>query len=387
MMKTLIASTGEIDDAAEAVRELKAQLKTDENLCANSIGIISCHQEFITSGAAAEIIAELPFDIAGIVTLSQAVNGIHGDFLLSLMVLTGDDVSFVSGISESLTTEPGKKIADTYRTLSAGSGEKPALIFSFAPFMLENSGDEYVNVITEVSGGVPCFGTMAIDGSNTFENSVMLYNTGFYRDRMAMILVYGDIKPRFFYATISPEKIIPKAALITKSDRHILMEVNGKPLDDYFKELGLTGASEVQYAMASLPFMLDYNDGTPPVSKVLISRTPENYAICAGIMPESSSMYVGVFDKEDVLLTTGKSVAEALGGIDGAACMLMYSCISRSMSLGVDSNAELELLCGSIGDRVPFMAAYSGGEMCPTQVNDSRAINRFHNNTFIMCVI
>jgi hypothetical protein len=32
------------------------------------------------------------------------------------------------------------------------------------------------------------------------------------------------------------------------------------------------------------------------------------------------------------------------------------------------------------------MMAYSGGETCPTQVSDDKAINRFHNNAFVACV-
>jgi hypothetical protein len=150
--------------------------------------------------------------------------------------------------------------------------------------------------------------------------------------------------------------------------------------------MGLTKASETSYAMTSLPFMLDYGDGTPLVAKVFIGLNENRYAICAGAMPEGSTLHLAVFDKDDVLLTTGNSIREALASAEDIAGMLIYSCVSRSMTLGSDQFAELDLVAKEIGSRFPFMLAYSGGEICPTRVNSGGAVNRFHNNTFILCV-
>jgi hypothetical protein len=199
-------------------------------------------------------------------------------------------------------------------------------------------------------------------------------------------MVYGDIKPQFFIATISDDKILDKSALVTKSAGHVLMEVNDRPVVEYFEGLGLTKASETAYAMTSLPFMLDYNDGTPWVSKVFIGLSPEKYAICAGAMPEGSTLYIGVFDKNDVIHTSEEAVEKALGAAAGASCLLIYSCISRSMSLGADQSMELDLIKGKVSGKLPFMMAYSGGEICPTLISEEKATNRFHNNAFIACV-
>jgi hypothetical protein len=252
--------------------------------------------------------------------------------------------------------------------------------------MVQNSGDEYVNVLTEASRGVPCFGTLAVDDTPDFSKCFLISNGQDYHDRMGMILLYGEIVPQFFIATISQGKILDKAALVTKSAGHILMEVNDRPVVEFFEDLGLTKASETAYAMTSLPFMLDYGDGTPPVSKVFIGLTPEKHALCAGAMPEGSTLSIGVFDKDDVLLTTGEAVDRALAQTADASGLLIYSCISRNMTMGSDFLAELKLIQDKAGRKLPFMVAYSGGEVCPTQVGKDRAINRFHNNAFIACV-
>jgi hypothetical protein len=386
MIKTLVAYTGEIDDTQAAVAEIAEQLNLSDNRLKNAVGIVACHYEFVLSGVVKAVCAALPFEVMGTITSAQAVREESGTLLLTLMVLTSDDVRIVTKITPSLLEEPGKKIAEAYREATDAETEKPALILPYAPFMVQNSGDEYVNVLTEASGGAPCFGTLAVDDTADFSNCFLLSNGDAFRDRMGMILLYGELSPRFFIATISQGKILDKAALVTKSEGHILMEVNDRPVVEYFENLGLTKASETSYAMTSLPFMLDYGDGTPPVSKVFIGLTPEKYAICAGAMPEGATLYIGVFDKQDVLVTPGEAADAALADIADASGLLIYSCISRNMSMGSDLLAELDLIRDKTGDKLPFMMAYSGGEICPTRVSDDRAINRFHNNAFVACV-
>lgn len=386
MIKTLVAYTGEIDDVQQAVDEVLAQLELAQYQRKNSVGIIACHYEFVLSGVAKAVCEALPFDVMGTITSAQAVREESGTLLLTLMVLTSDEARFATKLSDSLAEEAGAKVARAYQEATVAEEEKPALVLAYAPFMVQNSGDEYVDVLTRVSGGVPCFGTLAVDDTADFSNCFLLSNGEAFTDRMGLILLYGDLNPKFFIATLSQSKILDKAALVTKSSGHILMEVNDRPVVDFFEDLGLTKASETSYAMTSLPFMLDYGDGTPPVSKVFIGLTPEKYAICAGAMPEGATLYIGVFDKQDVLVTTGEAAEKALADIADASGLLIYSCISRNMSMGSDLLAELDLIRDKAGDKLPFMMAYSGGEICPTRVSDDKAINRFHNNAFVACV-
>jgi hypothetical protein len=387
MTRILTASTENIDDPAAAIDEIKAQLDLEHRLLKNSVGIVACHYEFVLSGTEKAIAESLPFDIAGTNSSLQAVNNAKGTLLFTLLVFTSDDVCFKTALTPSLKDGAvAEKIADTYRAAAAGREEKPALIFAFAPFMLENSGDEYVRVLSEVSGNAPCFGTLAVDDTPDFRECYMLFNGDHYKDKMSLILIYGNINPKFYLATISEDKLLDRAALVTSAEGHILKEVNGRPVVEYFEDMGLTKASETSYAMTSLPFMLDYGDGTPPVSKVFIGLNEQKHAICAGAMPEGSTMYLGVFDKDDVLLTSKNLIKAALRETASPSVIIGYSCISRSMTLGSDLFAEIDLVLGEITQKIPVFFAYSGGEMCPTQINPKAAINRFHNNTCILCV-
>ena len=387
MIKTLAAQTSEVDDVNAAVEEILSQLGPVSGFLKNTIGVVACHYEFVHSGVLKKVSEALPFDLVGTISSGQAVADGYGPLLFTMTVFTSDDVEFVKVLTPSLLEEPGRVIAETYKA-AAVRAEKPALLFSFAPFMVQNSGDEYVNVLSEVSGGIPCFGTIAIDDTLDFANCFMLAEGEQHRDRMALVLVYGNIQPKFYIANISQSRILEKSARVTKSAGHILMEVNGRPVTDFFEDLGLTKASETQYAMSNLPFLLDYNDGTPMVSKILVTLTPEKYALCAGAMPEGSTLHITSSDKDDVLLTTGEAVDLLLKDIkDNTGGLLIYSCISRGMTFGAEQFREIEIVRQKIGASVPFMMAFSGGEICPTQVSDDKAINRFHNNAFIACLI
>jgi hypothetical protein len=384
-IRTLTAYTTELDDEKSAIEQICSRLGSLDGLMKNTVGIIACHYEYVLSGIYKAICEALPFEVFGTISSAQSVSGESGSLLLTLTVMTSNDVEFVTVLTPSLMTEPGQVIADSYK--SACRAEKPALALTFAPFILQNSGDDYVNVLTEASGGVPCFGTLAVDDTPDFANCFMLANGEHYRDRMAMILIYGDVHPRFFVANISENRILEKNAVVTKSAGPVLMEVNGRPVIDYFKDLGLVKASETHYAMSTLPFLLDYNDGTPKVSKIFVALTPEKYAICAGSMPQGSILYMAKTDRDDVMLTTGEAVGAILKEIDDASVLLVYSCISRSITLGVEQFREMEMINRKIGEKLPFMTANSGGEICPTQISEGMAINRFHNNAFIACLI
>ena len=387
MIKSLVVSTKEIDDIEFAVEDITSQLAAFP-LCANSVGIITCHCEFLGSGAMKAICDSLPFDVAGTVTGSQANNTGSGVFLLSIMILTSDDVSFNLNVTPSLADDSHRVTEDFAAEIFSENPDKLALAFTYMPFIVPFLVDEFVDIISRGLNGTPCFGVLALDESETFENSYVCVNGEAYRDRAAVISFYGDVNPKFLCATISPEKIINKPALITKCSGNILMEINGHSVEQYFEDLGLESVREMKYAMASVPFLLDYGDGTPLVSKIFMDQTPEKYAVCAGIIKECAAMYVGMFDKEDVLLTTGQAIDKALEIVkaENLSGILMYSCTTRCVSLGGDSMSELELIKNKIGDKVPFMVSYSGGEICPVMNNNSEMINRCHNNTFILCI-
>jgi hypothetical protein len=390
MLKILTVSTGEIDDAEAAVADITRQLDAENNLLAHSIGLLSCYSDFIDSGAVAALRDALPFEFIGTTTLGTVSPGTDSLIALTLMVLTADDLTFVTGLTEPISEENEAFITSGYADAIKNSGieSRPSLLFSYAPLLLNVGGDFFVNALTKASGNVPNFGTIVADDTIDYHNSRVILNGETYRDRFAFVLVYGDIKPKFYLASISSEKIFRDKGVVTASNGNQLQKINDVSVEDYLLSLGLTkGEDGTIIGVNSYPFIVDYNDGATPVVRIMFAITPEGYAVCGGDIPEGATLSVGSIDGNEVVKETGEKLRAILEG-EKPKALLIFSCIGRYFSLGYEATREVEEVKRLLNDTdIPYMMTYSGGEICPTYPTENVEVttNRFHNDTFAVC--
>jgi len=153
MIRTLTAYTTELDDEKAAIEQVMSRLGSLDGLLKNTIGVMACHYEFVLSGIYKAVCEALPFEVFGTISSAQSVPGESGSLLMTLTVMTSDDVEFVGTVTPSLMTEPARVIADSYKAVCRI--EKPALALIFAPFILQNCGDDYVNVLRRHQAACP----------------------------------------------------------------------------------------------------------------------------------------------------------------------------------------------------------------------------------------
>jgi len=386
MIKTITAYTGEIDFVEEAVNEIAQQLDLANSLMKNSVGIITCFAEFIDSGVVAAICELLPFDAIGMTCLAAATNGTAEQTVLTVSVLTSDDVNFAASVSRPFDSGFKPQITDVYAEAEAKLGEKPKLVVAILPLTMDFAGDDLVFELDRVSGGIPIFGTLTGDHTMDYHLSQTIYNGESDKRTMAIIAVSGNIEPEYRIAAMPLGAMTKQQLVITKSQGSVLMEVNGRPLSDFYESVGLTKSIE-QGGYNALPFAIDFNDGTVPVARGIIATTPEGYAICAGLMPEGATLMMGRLEKEDVIKTSRSLAKELAAGsaLEGKAA-LMFSCLGRNNVLGADLLAELEAVETELSAAMPFSLSYSGGEICPVGSADGTLKNRFHNESIIACI-
>jgi hypothetical protein len=132
--------------------------------------------------------------------------------------------------------------------------------------------------------------------------------------------------------------------------------------------------------------VVDYGDGTQPVARAIYGMNDDGSAICGGIMPEGSTLYIGRMDVEDILLTA-KTSLETLLENEGFGGIIMFPCLGRNMVLAMEPFAEIDVVRSTLGDKFPWHLAYSGGECCPVYSKDGKTVNRFHSFTFIGCAL
>ncbi len=386
MVKVLTAHTLEIDDVGVAVEEVLAELDMPNTLRKNSAGVLTCYSEFIDSGVVGALCAALPFPVIGATTLGNAVEKGRGLMMLSLTVLTSDDVSFSAAYSDTLSGEQERPLRSMYETAKAGLPGDAALMISCLPLLFHIGGDETIALLDDICQGVPNFGMTAVDHTPDYRTAQTLMNGEASKDRMAILLLSGAVQPKFFIAQLNEERIAgQQPALITKSSRNLLMEVNGMPVIRHMESLGLSEGGKLDNVNA-VPYLVDFGDGTPPLVRAIFAFTPEGYAVCGGVMPENATLSVGSIDHQDIMRTTERAMKKVLGSAtEGGA--LMFSCIARFQALGVDSDAEMALISRLLPEGMPYQFSYAGGEICPVYGQDGVARSRYHNDTLVVLTL
>jgi hypothetical protein len=386
MIQAFSAFTSEIDDVEAAVADILEQLSLDGRLNVNTIGLVSGIPEFVESGVVEALQEALPFDLIGQTTIAAVSPGSSSLEILNILVITSDELEFASGQTDSITSTDASVIADAYHATTAGHAEQPALILMYAPLLLNVGGDFFVGTLDELSGHTPVFGSLAVDNTIDYHKSSVIYQGEAWTDKLAFIAIYGDIKPQFYQATISHDSIFEEKGVVTSSDGNQLKMVDNLTAVEFLKSKGLVAvANGAIEGINSFPYIVDYNDGTPPVIRVIFATTPEGYAVCLGDIPEGSTLSVGHFDEDEILTTTRHGLASFKEDANRHVG-IMFSCVGRYFTMVLDPAGEANAMHEFIEPLgLPYILAYSGGEICPmTNIADGVSLtNRFHNSTFI----
>ncbi|MDR3280452.1 MAG: FIST C-terminal domain-containing protein [Synergistaceae bacterium] len=381
MIKTLIAHTFEVDEVEEAISEIIDSINPRRNLLKNSIGIMACSLDFIENGTVRGLCSRLPFDVVGIDSLGCAVSGDGGANMLALAVLTSDDAFFSAGLSESMRRDYEEPLAEVYSKTSARLSGKPALILAFAPFVLRRSVDYFVKYLDLLSGGVPLFGGMPSDFTTEFRKPLVIYNGEAYADSLAIVLVSGNVSPKFTLSAISTNKTIKMRAIVTASEGNILKKINDELSVSFIRSLGLFKDDNTM-ALRATPIVLHFDDGAPPALRVIGGVTPEGYLFLGGTAPVGCAITIGAVGYDDIMETA--SIATADVTRNRSDFLLVISCMTRNFVMGLDNMDEINHFRATLGGDIPFLFMYTAGELCPVEAKGA-FINRYHNLTLVTC--
>ena len=390
MLKCASVYTHEIDDPEKAFEEIRIQLDSKVTLLEHTVGIVMCHPEFISSGVFKYISEKFPFDLAGATTSSQAVNGEAGELILTIFVMTADDIWFKTGITGEFEGCIDAPVKTALENAMAGTSESPKLALIFPP-KLQLSGDTYINACQKIIPNVPIFGTLAVDDSIGYNESKTVHNGESFKAAMSFILCYGNINPRFIVGTLPLDKIMPYKGEITKSNGSYVYEINNINAYEYFEGIGLAKNGVLSESYLFLPFMIDSKkradyDGIP-ILRVLASFTKDGAAFFRGDIDEGSTFTMLTCGADEVVSTTSQKARDInnLAGVNG---VLLFSCIvRRMMTMRTNPLMELEAVRDIIDPGIPFMMGYAGGEISPTSVKNGVPANRFHNYSLVILVV
>lgn len=384
MIKMLTAFTEEIDEVEVAVEEILGQLNIEDNLLTNSVGIIHCCGDFPENGVVKALYDSLPFELAGMTSISMGGPGIMGELALTLTVLTSDDITFRIETSSPVTDKIDGPIEDLYERLITNQQEKPALLLPFIPFMLNIGGDEFMAKLDSLSGGLPAFGSLAISNERDFSRVYTMHNDEYFTSSLVILTLTGEVNPEFMSVSTLDENVLRQKAVVTASDRNILQSINNMPAVKYLEAIGLANDGIIK-GIDSMPFVIDVDDDSRLI-RACIGNTEEGYAICCGGIPVGARFGIATMGPEDVLSSTESLVRDLVKKSEGRGIMI-YSCVARQWTLGSKMMAEHERAAKIIGDTCPYHFTYSGGEIFPTRLKDGSTANLLQNDSLIACIL
>ncbi|MDR1039097.1 MAG: FIST C-terminal domain-containing protein [Deltaproteobacteria bacterium] len=389
MIKTMTAFTDEVDDVEFAAEEILGQLELD-GLLKSSLGIVACSRDFMETDVFSGLCAKLPFPVTGCTSNACGVKGSGGYMApLSILVMTSDDVRFRLAYTDDINEGYPDQIRAAWQKASEGEDAAPALVLTYLPLLSPVSGGALLDELSATAKGAPIFGTMAVTEEPGYVSSRIIQDGEFQKDRMAVVLIYGDVHPRFYLGTISEEKFLKSKGIISDvRDGSILVTVSEKPTRDFLLDLGLSADADGLILLPWLyPLAVDFNDGSTPILRAMLRTLPDGSMVLAGDVPEGATLSVSTIDAEEVGRVAQRTL-ETLAAVEDRSAVLIHSCAARYLvAEESDSGLELGIVRDCLDDTGGYLISFSAGEICPVPTKSGSLENRFHNFTIIACVI
>jgi hypothetical protein len=410
MIKILNVYTQELDDPAKAVREILEPLDIKNSLLKNSVALLFCHVKFVETGVAEAVYKSLPFDVVGCTSLyfglpmvagtpaiagAPAITGapaIDGDVILTVTVLTSDDINFTTGVSAPLNEKNVEEcIHDLYSRAASSPGEPPSMVFAFSPTMTNVPGDVMAVTLDRACTGVPIFGSLALDMNTRIQFPKIIFKavsqasgeSGSFGDRITLLLFRGQVKPRFFHSSFPEKSILSWDAVITGAEGNRIISINNRPALSFLKDMGFFQDGMYESILV-YPLVVEYPNNETNVV-ILQDISPEGQLMCSRKVQAGGILNLGAVTANTVL-ESARAMARELKNGDSGANFIMFSCFLRNVALGGSSQAEFELVCKELGGCPgSWLFINSGGEICPGYTEKGELENRFHQYALIAC--
>jgi hypothetical protein len=248
----------------------------------------------------------------------------------------------------------------------------------------EMDGEKIIKGIEDgFEGGATIFGGMAGDDLSLVGPKAFTSGKSSLTGLVALV-IDGDKIDISGVATCG-WKPIGITKTITKSKGNIVYTIDDKPaLDLVTKYLGLNLEEQVNNTVFNLgayyPLQLEREDAPAVMRTAMLGNSEDRSLVCAGNVPQGSKVRFSLppdFDVIDTVVKECTVVKEEQ--LQDADVVIMFTCISRYLSLGVMTSQEIERV-NEIWN-APMIGFFSYGEYGKSK----HGKHEFHNNT--CCVV
>ncbi|MEA5619531.1 FIST N-terminal domain-containing protein [Cronbergia sp. UHCC 0137] len=298
---------------------------------------------------------------------------------ITLMLFCSDEVEIHAGIGCKASRDPIAAAKQAIEQAKAKSTAEPRLCLTH-PESLTTSGVSILEGLKQVLGeNIPIFGGLAADQSR-YQNTYQFFNTQVLTDSIPVLLFFGNIL--FSHGVASGWHPIGKASQVTKVEKNIIYEIDGKPALDFYRHFLDSLAPSMEYPLAVFP----------PNSESFYMRAPIAYNEETGSVtffadiPDQATVQMAVASSEDILAASKESFMTALNSYPGRepSAVLFFSCVARRQLLGTKTLQEYQNTKNCFAIPLPACGFYSNGEIAPLNTTNQ---TQFHNETFVTLIL
>lgn len=292
---------------------------------------------------------------------------------ITLIVFESEDLEIRAAVGRNVSQNPIEIAQETTKKLLRSFATVPQFCIAF-PESLTTSPVSILNGLQLTLESIPIFGGATADNWE-FQCTYQFYKTEVLSDSVPILLFAGNLL--FSYGVSSGWKPLSKKGLLTKADKNVIYEIDGKPALDFYRYYldGLNAVAEYPIAVFlpdedrfHLRGCMGYDESVGSIT-------------LAGDVSEGAIVQIAEASCEEILAaskTAFTNAVETYPGIEPSAA-LIFSCASRRQILGTLTNEEYELVQSCLDRDIPSCGFYTYGEIAPLQ-NSKQTF--FHNITF-----
>jgi len=387
MIRVLTACTFELDNHEKAVQDILDQIDIQNGLLKNTVALLFCHAKFIEMGVMEKVCKSLPFEVVGCTSLyfatsaptEASASAEAGGIMLTVTVLTSDDTEFATGVCAPLTPENANdNIHALYQKTAASLNGQPTLAFAFPPTLFHLTIDIMAAALDKACGGIPVFGTVALDIGAHIRNPRTIHQGAVYPDCMALLLFKGSVKPRFIFRRFPEGTSIAQDAVITHANGAEIININNEPAAAFLQEIGLIDRTFSQ----AIPLVIADSDGNNQEVVVVQKITEEGTLICGRHIPVGGLLNIGAITADYVLESAKALIRDLKKDEDKTRFTIIISCFLRTIVLG-GATAEVSLIQQELSGG--YLYLNSGGELCPRYAKSGETVNQALQYAIIAC--
>jgi len=167
-------------------------------------------------------------------------------------------------------------------------------------------------------------------------------------------------------------ELVALPAIVTRSEGRRILGLDGRPAEEaYLEAIGhphaeLSDAEFEELAVLHPLAQLELGGRVRP--RHVRGRAPGGGLLCATAIPQNAAVAFAEQSPDGVRASALAALRDALGQLPGPArAALVFDCAARRSVLGIEPQAEVDVLTAELGSDRPLVGLYTRGEVARTR--------------------